>query len=103
MTTTPDMNALIRAATGRGQTETEPSTTDETSSTDEPELSMNDLIRRASGRSYEQSDEQPSEPTKPKPNDVFNAMLRSDLHSGRQFRLVCHCLPRAVMRQKIVS
>jgi hypothetical protein len=83
-----DQNALIRVATGRGPvTEAEPSTTDETSSNDEPEpeLSMNDLIRRAAGRSYEQPDEQPSETTKPKPNDVFNAMIRSHAHSGRQF------------------
>jgi hypothetical protein len=81
-----DMNAVLRAATGRGQTtETEPDTTDESSSNaePEPELSMNDLIRRAFGRSHEQPDEQPSETTKPKPNDVFNAMLR--VRSGRQF------------------
>jgi hypothetical protein len=64
------MNAVLRAATGRGQTtETETSTTnDETSSNDEhePELSMTDLIRRAAGRRYLQPNEQPSETTKPR-------------------------------------
>ena len=51
----------------------------------EPELTMNDLIRRAAGRSDLQPDEQPSETTKPRANQVFNDMIRSDAHSGRQF------------------
>ena len=86
MTTTPDMNALLRAATGRG-----PDTTDEAPSIDEPELeakpelTMNDRIRRAAGRSYEQPDEQPSETAKPTANQMFNDMIRSHAHSGRQF------------------
>jgi hypothetical protein len=83
--TTSDMNALIRAATGRGQTADTPGTTDEAPSIDEPELTMNDLIRRASGRHDLQPDEQPSETTKPSANQVFNNMIRSDLRSRRQF------------------
>ena len=46
---------------------------------------MNAIIRRAAGRSYEQSDEQPSETTKPTANQMFNDMIRSRVHSGRQF------------------
>jgi hypothetical protein len=91
MSTTPDMNALIRAATGRGQTaetepDTEPDTTnDETSSNaePEPELTMNDLIRRASGRHYQQPDEQPNETTKPSASQLFSDRIRADLRSRR--------------------
>jgi hypothetical protein len=76
-----DMNALIRAATGRAQpAELELSTTDEASSNDEPELTMN---RRASGRSHEQSDEQPNETTKPTASQMFSDKIRSDLRSRR--------------------
>jgi hypothetical protein len=81
-----DMNALLRVATGRGlPAEAEPSTTNDESNNEEPEpeLSMNDLLRRAAGRRYEQPDEQPSDTTEPRANDVFNAMLRA--RSGRQF------------------
>jgi hypothetical protein len=46
---------------------------------------MNDIIRRAAGRHYQQPDEQPSETTKPTANDVFNAMIRSHVGSRRQF------------------
>jgi hypothetical protein len=87
-----DMNALLRAVTGRGQTtETEPGndeTSDaETSSIDEPEpeLSMTNLIRRDAGRRYLQPDEQSSKTTKPRANQVFNDIIRADAHSGRQF------------------
>jgi hypothetical protein len=82
------MNALIRAATGRGAPITdEPPSIDEPKPEleAEPELTMNDLVRRAAGRSYEQSDEQPSETTKPRANQMFNDMIRADAHSGRQF------------------
>jgi hypothetical protein len=102
-----DMNAVLRAATGRGQTtETEPSTTnDENSSSDEPEpeLSMTDLIRRAAGRRYLQPDEQSSETTKPRANQVFNDIIRADAHSGRSFHLVCRFLHRALIKQKMAS
>ena len=84
-----DMNAVLRAATGRGQTtETEPSTTkDETSSNDEPEpeLSMNDLIRRAGSRSYGNQMSNQARQRNRQQIEVFNDMIRSRARSGRQF------------------
>jgi hypothetical protein len=77
----------------RVTTETNRSTTNnETSSNNEPEpepeLSMTELIHHAAGRSYLQPDQQPSETTKPRANDVFNEMIHRDAHSSRQFSSV---------------
>jgi hypothetical protein len=98
-----DMNAVLRAATGRGQTtETEPDTTDESSSNaePEPELSMNDLIRRAFGRSHSNLMSNPARRQSRSQTmcstQCFEFVLVDNSHS------VCRCLARAMMRQKML-